>query len=63
MGSFASQDFDVSARFVWKCCGDLRRPTFSVVKSQTSIADIYGDDESAQKLHRIMSGSWLVKFP
>ena len=35
----------------------------SLVKWPTSIAEICADDESAQKLHRQLTKSWLVKFP
>ena len=31
-------------------CGDLRRPSFPLVKGPTNIADICGDDECAQNL-------------
>ena len=40
----------------------LRRLWFPMVKWPTSIAEICGDDESAQKLCRRISKSWLVKF-
>ena len=42
-------------------CGDLRRLTLSSVQWNTSIAEICGDDESAQKLRRQMTKSWLVE--
>ena len=44
-------------------CGELRRLSFPNVKWPTRIAEICGDDESAQKLRRQISKSWLVKFP
>ena len=42
----------------------LLQPCFHVAgKCPTSIAEICGDDESAQQLRRAISKSWLVKFP
>ena len=53
---FLTKDFDI---VLHNCCGrfaenceDLRRLTFSHVKLPTNIAEICGDDESAQKLRR-----------
>ena len=41
-------------------CGDCNFPH---VKGPTSISEICGDDESAQKPHRKISKSWLAQFP
>ena len=60
LGNFASQYFDIRLR---NFCGSLRRLSFSTIKRPTSIAEICGDDESAQKLRREIYKSWLVKFP
>ena len=40
----------LSAQLLRKFCGDWRRLSFSAVKRPTSIAEICGDDESAQKV-------------
>ena len=33
---------------MWKSCGELRRLSFSSVKRRTSVAEISGDDKTAQ---------------
>ena len=48
--------FTENCRYLW-------RLPLSPVKWPTSIAEVCGDDESAQELHRQMATSWLVKFP
>ena len=67
LGNFASQDFEIRLRLLCESfaenCGDLRRIQIVHVKLPTSIAQIRGDDDSAQKLCRKTSESWLVKFP
>ena len=45
-----------------KYCGESRRMSFIRVRRPTSIAEICGDDESAQRLQKNIK-SWLVKFP
>ena len=65
-GNFASQDFSLlrdSCGSSTENCADLREMSFFPLKWPTSIAEICGDDESAQKLRRKTSTSWLVKFP
>ena len=50
-----------SARFCGSfagSCGDLRRRSFSPVRRPTRIAEIRGDDESAQKLCRTCQNPW-----
>ena len=67
LGNFASQNFGIFLRSFCKSfaenCGDLRRLSFFHNKMIQSIAENCGDEESAQKLRRKMSKSWLVKFP
>ena len=63
LGSFAGQDFAICLRSSEKFCGDLRRLTLSIVRLPKSIAEVRGDDESAQKPHIIMTKSWLAKSP
>ena len=67
LGSFASLDVDISLRnccesFVGNC-RELRRLSSFKVEGPTRIAEISGDDESAQKLRGKISESWLAKFP
>ena len=67
LGNSASQDFDICLRdsggSFAENGGDLARLSCSTVKWPTSIAEICGDDESAQTLRRNISKYWLVKFP
>ena len=63
LGNFASQDLYVFLRNCWKFCRELRRLSCSPVKLSKRIAEICADDESAQKLCRKTTNSWLVEFP
>ena len=67
VGNFASQDLDICLHI---SCGrfagnyeDLRGLSCSPVRWPKSIAEICGDDESAQKLRGGMSKSCLAEFP
>ena len=63
IGNFASQDLIF---FCAICVEALRRIAETVIlpcKMTKSIAEISGDDESAQKLRRNLSKSRLAKFP
>ena len=46
-----------------KFCGELWRLPCFLVTWPGSIAEIRGDNESAQKLRRKVSKSWLVRLP
>ena len=67
LGNFVSKDSDICLRIICgsfaENCGDSRRLSFSTVKWPTSIAEICGDEESAPKVSRKITRSWLVKFP
>ena len=67
LGNFASQNFGIFlrsfCRSIAENCGDLRRLSFFPHKMAQRIAENCGDEESAQKLRRKISKSWLAKFP
>ena len=64
IGNFASQDFDICLRNLCEQLAENCGLYFnSLEKYQQVLRRFCGDGESAQKVRRQMSESWLVKIP